>query len=77
MASSAPAEVSAELCGIGAPLTVKLVPRSDSKAALSYGLLAQSWAQLSRAHSSMPPIISGLSKRTPSLLRTSVAFIAA
>jgi len=52
-------------------------PRSDSKAALSDGLLTQSWAQPSRARSSMPPIISGLSKRTPSLLRTSVAFIAA
>ena len=36
--SCAPADVSAELCGIGAPLTVKVPPGSDSNAALSAGL---------------------------------------
>jgi hypothetical protein len=50
MESSAPAEVSAAFCGSGAPLTVKLDPGSDSNAALSDGLLTQSWAQASRAY---------------------------
>ena len=47
MRSSAPAEVSAEFCGSGAPLTTKLVPANASNAALSDGSLRKSWtAQL-------------------------------
>jgi hypothetical protein len=79
MKSSAPAEVSAEFCGIGAPLTMKLEPGSDSNTALAEGLLTQSCGQATRARkmSGMPPTSVGLSKRPPSSLRTSVAFIAA
>ena len=47
MKSSAPAEVSAEFCGSGAPLTMKLEPGSDSNAALSEGSLTKSCAQAS------------------------------
>jgi hypothetical protein len=46
--NSAPPDVSAESCGIAAPLTVKLAPGRAWKPALSAGLLTKSCAQARR-----------------------------
>ena len=43
--SFAPAEVSAELCAIGGPLTAKLAPGNDLNAAFNAGSLTKSCAQ--------------------------------
>ncbi len=45
--SSAPPETRAELCGIDAPLTMKLVPGNDWNDAFSHGSLTKSCAQAS------------------------------
>ncbi|MEI9915825.1 MAG: hypothetical protein WDN29_08440 [Methylovirgula sp.] len=71
-------ETSAELCGIGAPLTMKLVPGSDSNAVLSDGLLTKSCAQASFPRSARGILSSDVtsSKREPISVRTSLALIA-
>ena len=65
--SCAPTEVSAESCGIGAPLTVKLVPGRDSNEELREGLLTQSRAQASLARRISGKLFNAVrsSKRAP------------
>ena len=79
MKSSAPAEVSAEFCGIGAPLTAKFVARQrfERRAQRRIADEVVRPGETAAQHQRHAANHFGLSNRAPSSVRTSVAFIAA